>query len=215
MSIVALKRKTESQYSKMHTVGPYFALNGIQRFIGPGPVDLARKSTSTPFKGPLPKGHGGGARCRVRGIRGRATKCDGGGGYPVHVYHGASCTPQTLVKRSTMNTSGLIATKYMGLLHGTYPRSVVQVTATPDSSEVTEAAALAVYLCPKTPPKECSTPCTVFAKPIPPIDFDQYIEQSKAGQLCKIPHFPFRVNNSFCAKKFNVAPLYNSPTTYE
>jgi hypothetical protein len=208
MSIVALKRKTAAQYSGMHTVGAYFSLNGTTRFVGPGPTDLAKKSTSTPFKGALPKGHGGGARCRVRGIRGRATKCDGGGGYPVNVSKGASCTYQTLVKRSTMNTSGLIETKYTGLLHGAYPRSVVQETATPDCSAVVEVAVLAVALCPEGGAKTCgpqTTQCTEFSKALPPIDYARVIVEKKAGILCKVPHFPFRINNMACAMKTRLA----------
>jgi len=77
----------------------------------------------TPFRGPNPMGHGQGARCRVSGWRARAT----GNSYPLIISNSGSCiVPQTEIKRSTMNNSGMIETRYKGILHAS-PSNVYRV----------------------------------------------------------------------------------------
>jgi hypothetical protein len=112
MSIVALKRKSLTQYgSKHYNSKGQFALNGVVRQL---PYNLGRTVTRTPFVGPYPVGHGQGKTCRVSGWRARAT----GNSYPVIVSNSGSCIiPQTEIKRSTMNNAGMIETRYKGILH--------------------------------------------------------------------------------------------------
>ena len=119
MSIATLKRKSYVLYGKSHSKDGQFALNGTLRLPT---QNLGRSVTRTPFKGPYPMGHGCGSPCRVGGWRSRVC----GHGYPQIISNSGSCiTPQTEIKRSTMNMSGLIQTKYMGILHGTYPNTSV------------------------------------------------------------------------------------------
>jgi len=120
MSIVALKNKSYTLYGKSHSVGKDgFSLNGK---IRPFTYNLGRSVTYTPFKGPFPKGHGQGSSCRVKeGNRGRTC----GGTYPIQIIQSNTQEPQTEVKRSVMNTLGMIEDKYTGILHGQYPNTMV------------------------------------------------------------------------------------------
>jgi hypothetical protein len=113
MSIATLKRKSYTLYGPSHcNKQGEFSLNGTLRLPT---QNLGRTVTRTPFRGPLPMGHGSGSKCRVGGWRARICKH----GYPIVISNSGSClVPQTEIKRSTMNTSGLIETKYMGILHG-------------------------------------------------------------------------------------------------
>ena len=115
MSITAFKRKSLTLYGKSHSVGHEgFSLNGVRR-LSSYKDNLGRSVTRTPFRGSLPMGHGGGSQCRVKqGQLGRTCSS----GYPVIVHTSGNEPRQYEVKRSTMNTSGLIATKYIGLLNG-------------------------------------------------------------------------------------------------
>lgn len=121
MSIATLKRKSLAQYGTNHcNAKGQFSLNGIYRQL---PYTLGRSVMGTPFRGPYPMGHGQGARCRVSGWRARAT----GNSYPVVVINSGSClVPQTEIKRSTMNNSGMIETRFKGILHGS-PSNVYKV----------------------------------------------------------------------------------------
>ena len=112
MSIVALKRKSLTQYGPNHyNAKGQFSLNGVYR---QPPNNLGRTVTRTPFIGPYPVGHGQGSSKRVSGWRARAT----GNSYPVIVSNSGSCLiPQTEIKRSTMNNAGMIETRYKGILH--------------------------------------------------------------------------------------------------
>lgn len=101
MSIVALKRKTESQYRNMSVGAPNgFSLNGTHRSQGyVGQTSLSRTLVRTLAKGPTLKGHGG---C-----------C---GQYPIH---NITTSPDmstlenpAVVKPSVMNTNGLLLSKY-------------------------------------------------------------------------------------------------------
>jgi hypothetical protein len=108
MSIATLKKKSYTLYGKSHSdMG--FSLNGATRHP---PPTLGRSVTRTPFKGPYPKGHGEGKRCRLSGWRARIC----GGKYPVHI-HSSGSIVQTGIKRSTMNMRGWIETRFKGILH--------------------------------------------------------------------------------------------------
>ena len=113
MSIVALKRKSLTQYGTSHCNDKgQFSLNGVVRIP---PNNLGRSVTRTPFRGPNPMGHGAGGRCRVGGWRARIC----GNSYPLIISNSGSCIrPQTEIKRSTMNNAAMIETRYKGILHG-------------------------------------------------------------------------------------------------
>ena len=146
MSLATLKKKAQTLYSTGHNFntvsvrGAGFSLNGVRRIVGVvGQTNLAKSVTRTPFRGNEPVGHGGGKRCRVSGWRARDTKCAGTAEYPVNICNSGSCgTPQTLVKRSVMNTKGMIEERYKGILHGTYPNTWVQPMADNHCSVHTE-----------------------------------------------------------------------------
>lgn len=209
MSIVALKRKTAALYDKNHTKGDYFSLNGRLRFIGAGPVTLSKSETRTPFKGLEPKGHGGGTKARVTGIRARSC---GHHNYPIHVVHsGSCCVQQNLVKRSTMNTSGMLQARYMGIYHGAYPK--VWVTP-PQLSYAELIAKLTALRCVgQLLKKSCdctaseSGCCGSCAKELNflAMDYKTYLDQLKAECLNKVCSFPYRTNNSACATVYTRA----------
>lgn len=121
MSIATLKRKSLTQYGTNHcNAKGQFSLNGVYRQL---PYTLGRSVMGTPFRGPYPMGHGQGGRCRVGGWRARVC----GNSYPVVVVNSGSClVPQTEIKRSTMNNSGMIETRFKGILHGS-PSNVYRV----------------------------------------------------------------------------------------
>lgn len=121
MSIATMKAKSLTLYGKSHSKGPDgFSLNGT--FRGP-PIgeNLGRSVTRTPFRGPAPMGHGEGSTCRLKGWRARIC----GSGYPIIIQRSCLGTPQTLVKRSTMNQLGMLEERYTGILHGEYPKTHV------------------------------------------------------------------------------------------
>jgi hypothetical protein len=215
MSIVALKRKSAALYDKNHTKGDYFSLNGRLRFIGPGPVVLSKSVTRTPFKGLEPKGHGGGTKARVTGVKARSC---GKHNYPVSIVDsGSCCIPQTDVKRSTMNTSGMLQNRYMGIYHGAYPK----VWVTPpqlDHEQLLLLAKLAALRCQGNWPlgKVCNAKCTgtsndcglTCAKELNllALDYQSYLDSIKGGCFkSSICHFPFRTNNSACATLYTKA----------
>ena len=104
MSLAAFKAKSLTMYGN-HSTKDGFSLNGPLRQPSLG-ENLGRSVTRTPFRGPAPMGHGMGSRCRVGGWRARTC----GGTYPISIHRSCLGTPQTLVKRSTMNEKGLIET---------------------------------------------------------------------------------------------------------
>jgi len=121
MSIATMKAKSLTLYGKSHSEGTDgFSLNGKLR-TPPIGQNLGRSVTRTPFRGPVPMGHGEGSTCRLKGWR--ASIC--GKRYPVTIHRSCLGTPQTLVKRSTMNHSGMIEKRYTGILHGNYPKTHV------------------------------------------------------------------------------------------
>ena len=114
MSIATMKSKSLTLYGKSHSKGKDgFSLHGKLRLPSQG-ENLGRSVTRTPFRGPVPMGHGEGSTCKLKGWRARIC----GSGYPVNIQRSCLGTPQTLVKRSTMNQSGMLEDKYLGILHG-------------------------------------------------------------------------------------------------
>jgi len=113
MSIATMKAKSLTLYGKSHSEGPDgFSLYGTLRIPSQG-QNLGRSVTRTPFRGPAPMGHGGGATCKLKGWRARIC----GNKFPVEIQRSSLGTPQTLVKRSTMNQAGMLEKRYTGLLH--------------------------------------------------------------------------------------------------
>jgi len=99
MSIATMKKKTEAKYNNMSVNVPQFSLNGGRRSQGwVGQTTLSRSLPKTPMKGNTPKGHGG---C-----------C---GTYPILPIVQSAVTsandPQK-IKPSSLDTSGMILTKY-------------------------------------------------------------------------------------------------------
>lgn len=113
MSIVALKRKSFTQYGKGHVDAKgVFSLNGTSRH----PSSLGRAFYGTPMKGPDPKGHGCGRRCRVPGRFARIC----GSSYPV-VIHSTCETLQTEVHPSVKNTSAVLGKLHLGKQYAVSP----------------------------------------------------------------------------------------------
>jgi hypothetical protein len=146
MSIVALKNKARAMWGSHSQGTEGFSLNGKTRFTSGVGSNLGKSVTRTPFKGMEPKGHGGGQRCRVGGIQARVNHCNGPA-YPRVVSNSGTCfTRQYLVKTSVVNTSGMIQGRFMGILHGTYPRTWVQAQASVGHGEKLVAAAAAAVV---------------------------------------------------------------------
>ena len=100
MSIATLKRKTQAQYNNVSVGQPSFSLNGTRRSAGYVGQDML-------------------GRCLVRSLsRNGALKGHGGccGSYPIKQIKNtpemAHLNDTSVVKSSSLNNSGLIATKY-------------------------------------------------------------------------------------------------------
>jgi hypothetical protein len=99
MSIVVLKRKTLAQYHNNSHSPDGFSLNGTHRSQGYiGQTSLSRSLPRTLMKGNTPKGHGG---CCGKYYQGTIIQSGV-----------TSLENPAVVKKSTMNTRGLIDTKY-------------------------------------------------------------------------------------------------------
>jgi hypothetical protein len=107
MSIVALKRKSSTQYGSHVDAKGVFSLNGMLRHP---PPSLGRPQYPTPMKGAYTKGHGCGRRCRVPGRYARIC----GSSYPVVIHHTCE-TVQTEVHPSVKNTSGRLGRLRLGI----------------------------------------------------------------------------------------------------
>ena len=210
MSIVTLKRKTEARYFPHSVNGVGFSLNGTTRFLGVG-ESLGRSVTRTPFKGTAPVGHGGGAKCRVLGILGRASRCDSVNEYPIKIIRSCSgqCVEQS-VKPSAIN----YRIKYQSDAAQLCANWVKQ-SGSLDSSELLRVCVAVDKDGKKTlvPDKQLTTPpCSnapvVYTKSAPgpdPYDFF-YMKKGWKTRACAVPSWPPRVLNSFCA------PVYFRPT---
>jgi hypothetical protein len=99
MSIVTLKRKTLAQYRNNSHSSEGFSLNGTHRNQGyVGQTSLSRSLPRTLMKGATPKGHGG---CCGKYVQG-----------PIVQSGVTSLEDANVVKKSSLNTRGLIDTKY-------------------------------------------------------------------------------------------------------
>lgn len=108
MSIVALKRKSFTQFGKGHVDKQgVFSLNGTNRHP---PPTLGRSIQPTPMKGPDPKGHGCGRRCRLSGRFARIC----GNSFP-RVIHSTCESFQTAVHPSVKNQSGRLDRVHLGI----------------------------------------------------------------------------------------------------
>jgi len=113
MSIATMKAKSLTLYGKSHSTKDGFSLNGTLRLPSQG-QNLGRSVTRTPFRGPAPMGHGEGSTCRLKGWRARIC----GNQFPVDIHRSSIGIPQTLIKRSTMNQSGMLEKRFTCLFHG-------------------------------------------------------------------------------------------------
>jgi|LauGreDrversion4_2_1035121.scaffolds.fasta_scaffold03190_3 hypothetical protein len=155
MSIVALKRKSFTQYGRGHVDAKgVFSLNGTYRHP---PPSLGRPVYPTPMKGSEPKGHGCGRRCRVPGRYARIC----GSSYPVVVHHTCE-TVQTAIHPSVKNTSARLATLHLGI--NPVARTLVQ-----DMSSYTKSQ-LCLQRQEVDEQKKC-TPCVKIFKEMGPISY--------------------------------------------
>lgn len=106
MSEATLKKKTFAQYNQCHSSGYGFSLNGTHRNMPYVGQSSARTYGRTPFKGALPKGHGG---C-----------CGFYGGHIVKAPTPYADSP-SLPKQTVMNTSGMLANRFKWTHGGVYP----------------------------------------------------------------------------------------------
>jgi hypothetical protein len=190
MSIATMKVKSYTLYGKSHSTKDGFSINGALRHPAP---TLGRSVTRTPFKGPVPKGHGEGSRCRVGGWRARLC----GHGYPVNIHYSCLGTRQTETKPSVMNNKGMIETRFIGILHGTYPNSHVYRV---DADEMTHIDKIkqACLTCPLaeksesgliqdivtgelTPYIKSETRCTPYTKNVLNQDYKKYYTQLQSS----------------------------------
>lgn len=169
MSIVTLKRKSNAIHSNISKHG--FYLNGVLR--NPPPT-LIRTPNRTSMKGLDPRGHGAGSKCRVTGIYSRS--CNSGN-YPIVIHSTNCCTPQTEVKTSTKNTHGYLSTRFSGLLHGAYPKSVAADTPSKSASDVTQNNVLNTLKCTIMENKE-SFNCQI-TKPTNKPTYSEYMQTLK------------------------------------
>lgn len=185
MSLATLKAKSLTMYGKTHSTNQGFSLNGPLRQPPIG-ENLGRSVTRTPFRGTAPMGHGMGSRCRVGGWRARTC----GGAYPLSIHRSSLGTPQTKVKRSTMNQKGLIETSYMGILHGTYPRTHVY-KVDKEENGYTKTIGRDVLSCPVIAGEYTKNDlrCTPYTKTILDMNYERYygIQTSKCLQIVELP----------------------------
>lgn len=110
MSLAVLKRKSQrfrnAHVSSSSVAGVGFSLNGTLR--NTSGFRLLSGTTRTPFKGPLPRGHG-----------------SGNGAYPLIISNTGSAVginDSTIVKRSNVSDATMRNLKYRWIHGGTYPR---------------------------------------------------------------------------------------------
>jgi hypothetical protein len=116
MSIVALKRKTQTQYHNMSVGAPHgFSLNGTHRSQGYiGQTSMSRTLVRTLAKGTTLRGHGG--CCGKYPIKNIITSPDM-----------STLENPAIVKSSVINTNGLLLSKYRWIRRP-HPFSIVKTT---------------------------------------------------------------------------------------
>jgi hypothetical protein len=117
MSINTLKRKSETKYFDKVSKNTVFSLTGTQRLQGYiGQTNLSRSTKRTPYT-------------RFGGPRGHGSKY---GAYPINIHNSGkllTCSNDATIKKPTMNTKGLMSSKFKWSKRG-HPYTVVQ----PDSN---------------------------------------------------------------------------------
>ena len=122
MSIVTLKRKSLAQYRNISHSPNGFSLNGTHRNQGyVGQTSLSRSLPRTLMKGNTPKGHGG---CCGQYYMG-----------PIVQSGVTSLEDSTVVKKSSLNTHGMIDTKYRWIRRPKPFASVKAITRINSQSE--------------------------------------------------------------------------------
>ncbi len=137
MSIVTLKRKSQAIHSDVSK--GIFNINGVLRLP---PPTLIRSPTYTRMKENSPIGHGTGSHCRVKGIQGKSCKNE----YPI-VIHRTDCYTQQGVKKSTKSNKAMLDTRFVGIFHGSYPKSVHGGFPSKTNSDVIQESARNTMKC--------------------------------------------------------------------
>ena len=186
MSIATLKKKSNAIHSNVSKHG--FYLNGILRL----PTHtIIRTPTRTILKGTAPTGYGTGSHCRIKGINARYCKNK----YPIVIHNTGTPEVQTGVKRSTMNTFGMLEKRYTGILHGTYPNSVVGGTPSISHSEYTSERERNPFKCKKDKEKEKDHgTCPHYVANLTPDTYRAY--QLKLTSKClntDVTHLPVKI----------------------
>lgn len=127
MSLATLKKKTNNGNPRISPISGKgklgFALNGTLRVPSMGKTtNLGRRDTRTPFRGTEPMGNGGGWRGRLNIPTAKV------GTYTRNIsFNNFCCNPNNpdIIKTSVKNNRGMIETRYMGTLHGAYPKNII------------------------------------------------------------------------------------------
>jgi hypothetical protein len=207
MSIATLKKKSAARYFPHSVAGVGFSLNGVTRFLGAGDTSLGRSVTRTPFRGNLPMGHGGGTRCRVSGIKGRAARCDSNNEYPIHIIRSGEQVPQTLVKRSTMSAVPYRELKNMNFLnkegcHWVKANGLAESELTRYCIKKAE-----IKPCKSADPSGCKSsaiPLHTKDAPAPERYEIFYMKKRFETERCAKPKWPPRVLNASCTPSVQI-----------
>jgi hypothetical protein len=113
MSIATLKKKSQTLYKNMSVGQKQFSINGTTRNQGyVGQTSLSRSLIHTPHKGSDARGHGG---CCVNPMNIKASET-------------FSLEDNTVVKKSSLSTRGMLATKNRWI-NRPFPNAVVKTNA--------------------------------------------------------------------------------------
>ena len=113
MSIATLKKKSQTLYKNMSVGEKQFSINGTTRNQGyVGQTSLSRSLIHTPHKGSDARGHGG---CCVNPMNIKASET-------------FSLEDNTVVKKSSLSTRGMLATKNRWI-NRPFPNAVVKTNA--------------------------------------------------------------------------------------
>ena len=125
MSEATLKRKTRTQYRNMSVGQHNFSLTGTRRNQGyVGQTMLGRHFPRTPMRGNVARGHGG-----CCGTYLQTTIVQSGVPFPCGPSGNSANNNPDVIKMATLNTNGLIMTKYRWIRRP-QPYSTVKIDAT-------------------------------------------------------------------------------------
>ena len=146
-----------TQYGRGHVDAKgVFSLHGTARHP---PPTLGRSVYPTPMKGPDPKGHGCGRRCRVPGRFARIC----GSSYPV-VIHYTCETVQTEIHPSVKNNSARLSRLYLG----------INPVAVPSIQDISEYNKLQTCVVRQQVTDTCS-PCHPVFKEVNQLPYTDYL----------------------------------------